>query len=254
MASYAERGSERNGALRLTVSNHSSTSIAPSAEAATVCWARMSSGFWGTEIASICPASMRSVTTAVCSTSLRCLGKSAARLTSPTWWPARPMRCRPEAALGGDSTWITRSTAPMSMPSSRLLVATTHRSTPDFNSSSTWARCSFGHRAVVRLGEDRGDAGRRARLRHHRRGNGRVGHVDALPFGVDLVQSTRQALGQATRVGEHDRRASLEDTVDDRFFDVRPDRPAISVLSGRSENHSPSTASSGAGDPGGGGG
>ncbi len=29
------------------------------------------------------------------------------------------------------------------MPSSRLLVATTQRRVPDFNSSSTWARCSF---------------------------------------------------------------------------------------------------------------
>ncbi len=143
MASYAERGSDWNGAERRTVSNHSSTLIAPRALAATVCWARMSSGFRGTWMASIFPASIRSVTIAVCSTSPRCLGNRAARLISPTWCPARPTRWSPEAADGGASTWITRSTAPMSMPSSRLLVATTQRSTPDFSSSSTCARCSF---------------------------------------------------------------------------------------------------------------
>ncbi len=87
--------------------------------------------------------SARSVTIAVCSTSPRCLGNSDARLISPTWCPARPTRCRPDAADGGASTWITRSTAPMSIPSSRLLVATTQRSTPALSSSSTSARCSF---------------------------------------------------------------------------------------------------------------
>ena len=34
------------------------------------------------------------------------------------------MRCRPLATEPGDSTWITRSTAPMSMPSSSETVAT----------------------------------------------------------------------------------------------------------------------------------
>ena len=44
--------------------------------------------------------------------------------------------------MGGASTWTTRSTAPMSMPSSRLEVATTAGSRPDFSASSTIARCS----------------------------------------------------------------------------------------------------------------
>ena len=48
----------------------------------------------------------------------RCFGKSLPSLGSPTWWPARPMRCSPRATAPGDSTWMTRSTAPMSMPSS----------------------------------------------------------------------------------------------------------------------------------------
>jgi hypothetical protein len=41
--------------------------------------------------------------------------------------PARPMRCRPDDTAPGDSTSTTRSTAPMSMPSSSELVATMAR-------------------------------------------------------------------------------------------------------------------------------
>ncbi len=93
--------------------------------------------------ASIRPARIRSVTTADCTRSPRYLGKKTPVETAPTWWPARPTRCRPEATEGGDSTWTTSSTAPMSMPSSRLEVATTAGSRPAFNSSSTRDRCSL---------------------------------------------------------------------------------------------------------------
>ncbi len=86
---------------------------------------------------------MRSATTAVATRSPRYLGKMTPRDTAPTWWPARPTRWRPLATDGGASTCTTRSTAPMSMPSSRLLVATTHGSRPDFRSSSIMARCSL---------------------------------------------------------------------------------------------------------------
>ena len=65
------------------------------------------------------------------------------RDTSPTWCPARPTRCSPLATDGGVDTCTTRSTAPMSMPSSRLDVATTQRSRPDLRSSSMSARCSL---------------------------------------------------------------------------------------------------------------
>ena len=33
-------------------------------------------------------------------------GRSRRGETAPTWWPARPTRCRPLATDGGDSTWI----------------------------------------------------------------------------------------------------------------------------------------------------
>ena len=85
---------------------------------------------------------MRRATTAHSSRSPRNLGKMRPRLTSPTPWPARPMRCRPRATDFGDSICSTRSTAPMSMPSSSELVATRHGSSPAFSSSSTFVRSS----------------------------------------------------------------------------------------------------------------
>ncbi len=63
-------------------------------------------------------------------------GKKMPRDSSPTLCPARPVRCSPLATEGGDSTWMTRSTAPMSMPSSRLEVATTAGSVPALSASS----------------------------------------------------------------------------------------------------------------------
>ena len=113
------------------------------AAAAMVCCASTSSGLAGTCRASICPARMRSTTTADWTRSPRNFGMTTPRLTAPTWWPARPTRCSPEATDGGDSIWMTRSIAPMSMPSSRLLVATTHGSRPDFRASSISARWSL---------------------------------------------------------------------------------------------------------------
>ena len=61
----------------------------------------------------------------------------------PRPWPARPIRCRPRVTDFGDSTWITRSTAPMSIPSSREEVATRQGSWPDLSISSTTVRSSW---------------------------------------------------------------------------------------------------------------
>src|SRR2546429_163079 len=90
------------------------------ADIATICWARTSSGLRGTRVVSISPRSIRSTTTAVSSRSPRYLGKMVPFDGSPTEGPARPIRWIPLAALVGDSTWMTRSTAPMSVPSSWL--------------------------------------------------------------------------------------------------------------------------------------
>jgi|GEM_PF-6483348 len=64
-----------------------------------------------------------------------------------------------EAADGGTPTWITSSTRPMSIPSSRLEVATTHRRAPDFRSRSVEARRSLDTdpwwaRAILRAGSE----------------------------------------------------------------------------------------------------
>ena len=90
----------------------------PPAAIATICWASTSSALRGTTVGSIRPSRISRATTAHSSRSARNFGKIRPLLVSPTPWPARPMRCRPRATDFGDSTCSTRSTAPMSMPSS----------------------------------------------------------------------------------------------------------------------------------------
>ena len=117
---------------------HSSTA----ARCATICCASTSSGLRRYCVVSIAPSIMRRVTTAASSRSPRCFGKIDPRDGSPTWCPARPMRCNPRLTAPGDSTWMTKSTAPMSMPSSSDEVATMARRSPRFNWSSMTTRCS----------------------------------------------------------------------------------------------------------------
>ena len=74
--------------------------------------------------------------------SCRCLGSKTPRGTPPTPWLARPMRCRPEATLVGASIWMTRSTAPMSIPSSSDEVATIALRSPLLSRSSIAVRFS----------------------------------------------------------------------------------------------------------------
>ena len=102
-------------------------------------------------------------------------GRRRPRDTAPTWWPARPTRCSPDATLGGASTCTTRSTAPMSMPSSRLDVATTHGSSAGLELLLDERALLARHRAVVRLRHDR-----RRRLRRSRTARSpRPGRLDA---------------------------------------------------------------------------
>jgi hypothetical protein len=129
-----------NGAALRTVCSSSSTSQSSTAVIATICWASTSSGLCGIFSSSMAPARMRSATTADWTRSPWYLGKMMPRETSPTLCPARPTRCSPLATDGGASTCTTRSTAPMSMPSSRLDVATTAGSRPALSASSISAR------------------------------------------------------------------------------------------------------------------
>ena len=86
--------------------------------------------------------SIRSATTAICRRSPRNFGISLPTLGAPTWCPARPIRCSPLATDSGASTWTTRSTVPMSIPSSSDDVATIAGSHPPLSASSTPTRCS----------------------------------------------------------------------------------------------------------------
>ena len=125
-------------------SAYSSSTASDSADAAiaTICCASTSSGLRGTTVRSISPSRMRLATTAHSSRSARNLGKMRPLAVSPTPWPERPMRWSPAVTDFGDSTCSTRSTAPMSMPSSSDEVATRQGSSPAFSCSSTTSRSS----------------------------------------------------------------------------------------------------------------
>ena len=117
--------------------------------------------------------------------------------TAESVWPARPTRCSPRATDLGDSIWITRSTAPMSIPSSSELVATRQRSSP---------RLQLLLDLGARLARERAVVGARDLL---------LGEV---------VQPQREPLGEAAVVDEHDRRRVLLDQLEHARIDARPDR------------------------------
>ena len=133
------------------------------AQIATICWAAMSSGLAITDSDSMAPICIRPATTAAEIRSPRNLGNITPWLGAPTWCPARPIRCSPLATDGGDSTWITRSTAPMSMPSSSDEVATTAGSRPVFELVLDQRPLLPGDRPVVGLGQHRRVRRRRCR-------------------------------------------------------------------------------------------
>ena len=136
------REMSRKGQARRTRSWSSSTAISSCAEIATICCASTSSGFRGTRVSSIRPSFIRCATTADSRRSARNFGKMRPFEASSRRCPARPTRCRPRATDFGDSTWMTRSTAPMSIPSSSDEVATRQGISPFLSSSSTSTRCS----------------------------------------------------------------------------------------------------------------
>ena len=63
--------------------------------------------------------------------------------TFPKLCPLLPILCRPLATDLGDPIWHTRSTDPMSMPSSREVEDTTHFISPRLRRSSTSSLISF---------------------------------------------------------------------------------------------------------------
>ncbi len=137
----------------------------------------------------------------------------------------------------------------MSMPSSRLEVATTQGSRPRLRSSSISARCSLETepwcaRAMTGSAPGRGPGLPHQRRRHPspscqavtspgRRHRLTTRGAEGGAVHGDLVEPGGQPLGEPARVGEHDRGAVLLDQVDDPLLDVRPDRPAALGAAGR---------------------
>ena len=168
-------------------------SSSPAAAAiATICWASTSSALRGTTVGSIRPSRMQLRDD-------RALEQVGAELREDAALadarrrrgPARPMRCSPRATDFGDSTCSTRSTAPMSMPSSSDEVATRHGSSPGLEQLLD-RRCA-----------PRAPASRGGRARSRRRG------VLGEPGVLQLVEAQREALGAAAVVDEDDRRRVL---------------------------------------------
>ena len=118
----------------------------------------------------------------------------------------------PVATAPGDSTWMTRSTAPMSMPSSRLRRGDETLEPTGLELVLDLQPPLARQRAVVGLDQ----------LLLHRRGAlGLRGAVLALP--VQLVEPGGQALGQAAGVDEDERRAVLLDQLEQPRVHRRPD-------------------------------
>ena len=143
---------------------------------------------------------MAFVIAALASRSPRYLGKMTPRETASTWWPARPIRCMPLATEVGVSIWTTRSTAPMSMPSSSEEVATSAGSRPALSASSISSALLARDRAVVGAGD---------------------------LLAGQLVERGRQPLGQAAAVDEDDRRAVRAHELEQPRVDRRPDRAPL---------------------------
>ena len=114
----------------------------------------------------------------------------------PTAWPERPTRCRKAAIERVEPSWHTRSTSPMSMPSSSDAVATSARSSPRLSRCSASSRCSRDEAAVMR---------------------GDVLVAEA------LRQMARGALGETPRVDEDQRRAVLAHELGEPVVDLLPD-------------------------------
>ena len=222
--SSCSRESSWKGSVAVTSRSTSSTFHSSSAAIETRCWASTSSGLRGTTVSSISPSRIRRATTAHSSRSPRNLGKIRPLETSPSPWPARPIRCSPRVTDFGDSTWITRSTAPMSMPSSSDEVAT-RQGAAGLEQLLDDRPLLVGERAVVGPGDL--DDGR------VRRPVARVLGRRQFPLGLlgrQLIQSLRKPLGRAPRVDKDDRRGVLADQPQQLRVHGRPDRARIDFV------------------------
>ncbi len=130
------------GYARLTSAKSSSTLQSSTDTHATITCASTSSAFCGTTVGSTSPSRMAPTIAAISTRSSRNVGTSTPRLVCSSECPARPTRCKPADTRFGDWSWITRSTDPMSIPSSSELVATSAGSSPALSARSRPSRRS----------------------------------------------------------------------------------------------------------------
>ena len=243
------------GAARRVSAKRSSTLRSPRATIAASCWARTSSGFWGTRVSSTAPSFIALVIAALARRSPRYFGKMTPRETASTWWLARPIRCIPLATDVGVSIWITRSTAPMSIPSSSDEVATRAGRRPALRASSIrrrwsraiepwWARATSSPASSLRAAARRSDRRREltkrivercARTSSRRRGwmAGQIerrGRMLAGPSGISSAEgsmaSPRRAMS-STGTSTRRSKAFFAPGVDDRHRPRLPASPAL---------------------------
>jgi hypothetical protein len=122
----------------------------------------------------------------------------------------------------------------MSMPSSRLEVATTARQPAGLERLFDVLALLAGDAAVVRPGDDRGRPGGGPGLRHDLGGQLALllDGLDLRLLGGDLVEPGAEPLRAAPRVGEDDRGTMPGDEVVHPFLDGGPDRRLPGALLG----------------------
>ena len=107
---------------------------------ATICCARMSSGASGMIRRSRSPCRIARTSAAHSSRSSRVPAKNRPLGTAPRQWPERPTRCKATAIARGELICTTRSTVPISIPSSSDAVATSTLTLPSFSFCSAARR------------------------------------------------------------------------------------------------------------------
>ena len=142
-SSKCSRASSRYGYAPRQRSNSSSSDQDSHADSATVCCASTSSGCGIMTSRSSSPSFTARRSAAHSTRSSRESGNRRPLGVPRTVWPDRPTRCRKVEIHRGEPIWHTRSTCPMSIPSSSDAVATSAFRLPARSRSSALSRASL---------------------------------------------------------------------------------------------------------------
>ena len=132
----------RYGHARRSSSSRGPVSHSRQATSPTMCWASTSSGCSTGAKRSNSPRRTASISAAHSTRSSRLSGNRRPLGVASTPWPERPTRCRKVDTARVEPSWQTRSTSPMSMPSSSEAVATRTVSEPALSRCSACRRRS----------------------------------------------------------------------------------------------------------------